>query len=86
MQINMNKRKQYKDGWRIKSNGYIMRRIWDDRYKGEWVYQHRYIMEQYLGRELLFDEKVHHIDDIKTNNNIDNLWLCNTSNHAERYT
>ena len=82
MQTDMNQRKSYKDGWRLKSNGYIMKRIWDDRYKGEWVYQHRYVMEQHLGRELLANEQVHHIDCDKTNNNINNLWLCNISNHA----
>lgn len=82
MQIYMNKRKAYKDGWRVKKDGYVYKRIWDDRYKGEWVYKHRYVMEQHLGRQLKKDEFVHHIDCVKTNNNIDNLWLCNASNHA----
>ena len=82
MQIYMNKRKAYKDGWRIKKDGYVYKRIWDDRYKGEWVYKHRYVMEQHLGRQLKKDEFVHHIDCVKTNNNIDNLWLCSASNHA----
>tara|TARA_R110000824_G_scaffold129621_11_gene291192 strand:- start:6004 stop:6573 length:570 start_codon:yes stop_codon:yes gene_type:complete len=82
MQKHMNKRKVYKDGWRVKSNGYVMKRMWDDRYNGEWVYKHRYVMEQHLGRKLRKDEFVHHIDCVKTNNNINNLWLCNASNHA----
>lgn len=36
---------------------------------------HRYIMEQYLGRKLLPEEHVHHIDGNKTNNDITNLFL-----------
>ena len=83
MQQEMNERKAYKDGWRVKKSyyGYVVKRIWDDRYKGEWVTQHRYNMEQYLGRKLLKSEIVHHIDMDKTNNNISNLWLCTDSQH-----
>ena len=84
MQRKMNKRTIYKDGWRVKKAyyGYVEKRIWDDRYKGEWVKQHRYNMEQYLKRKLLRTEIVHHIDMNKTNNNIENLWLCSQSTHT----
>jgi hypothetical protein len=84
MQKKMNKRTIYEDGWRIKKAyyGYVVKRIWNDRHKGEWVTQHRYNMEQYLGRKLLRTEIVHHIDMDKTNNNINNLWLCNHSTHT----
>jgi len=82
MQIYMNKRKAYKDGWRVKSNGYVYKRMWNNRFKGEWVTQHRHIMEKHLGRELEKDEFVHHIDCVKTNNDINNLWVCNASQHA----
>ena len=83
MQREMNKRTVYKDGWRVKKayHGYVAKRIWDDRHKGEWVTQHRYNMEQYLGRKLLKSEIVHHIDMDKTNNDIGNLWLCTNSQH-----
>jgi hypothetical protein len=87
MQQEMNKRKAHKDGWRVSKahRGYVIKRIWDDRYKGEWVYQHRYNMEQYLDRKLLKTEQIHHIDMDKTNNNIDNLWLCSASEHQSAH-
>ena len=81
MQQEMNERKAYKDGWREKKNGYMYKRIWDDIYKGEWVMQHRWIMEQHVGKEAIIGMHVHHIDMIKTNNDIGNLWLCTDSQH-----
>ena len=41
------------------------------------VYEHRYLVEQALGRLLSKDEIVHHKDGNKLNNSIDNLvTLC----------
>lgn len=39
-------------------------------------YQHRLEMEQFLGRQLECDEMVHHVDENRTNNGIENLELC----------
>lgn len=42
---------------------------------------HRQVMENFLGRPLLKDEHVHHIDFNKTNNNISNLVVVTPKEH-----
>ena len=48
---------------------------------GPQVLEHRYVMEQHLGRKLLTTEIVHHIDGDGLNNNISNLELMSQSDH-----
>jgi hypothetical protein len=50
--------------------GYIEVRV-----NGRWVWEHRYIVEQFIGRELTKDERIHHLNEIPTDNRIDNLML-----------
>lgn len=61
------------------NNGYIRLGTQDKRY------QHRKVMEDYLGRELTREEHVHHIDGNKTNNNIENLMLFATNSEHQKY-
>lgn len=56
-------------------------RRWDNVNKS-WVYEHREIMESYLGRELSSDEHVHHIDGNPKNNSMDNLELVTSGDHC----
>ena len=55
----------------------------DDNGKRIIVDEHRYIMEQHLGRKLKKDEVVHHIDGDKTNNKIYNLEVMKLSKHSK---
>lgn len=41
----------------------------------KYILEHRYVMEQHLGRYLLPEEVVHHIDEDPANNAIENLRL-----------
>lgn len=45
------------------------------------IRQHRWVMEQHLGRKLSTNEHVHHINGKKTDNRIENLEVMTASKH-----
>lgn len=69
-----------KGGKSIDSGGYI--RIYLD---GKQLREHRVLMSQYLGRPLLRNEHVHHINEVKTDNRIENLQLHTDSSHSKNH-
>lgn len=47
-----------------------------------YIYEHRAVMEEYLDRMLQPWETVHHINEIKTDNRVENLFLCTVQEHS----
>lgn len=70
---------KYAKGISLKPNGYyaITRGV----NKGRSL--HVVMMEEKIGRRLFHNECVHHVDQCKTNNNLDNLQLMTKSDHLK---
>lgn len=66
-----------KCNWIISTQGYLVRRS----NNGDFQLQHRFIMEQHLGRKLETNEHVHHKNGVKTDNRLTNLELLIASEH-----
>lgn len=52
---------------------------------GKFVLEHRYLLEQHLGRSLREDEYVHHKNGDRTDNRITNLQIMSNSEHSSKH-
>ena len=75
---------KWKGGRYIASNGYVM--ILNPTHRSAncrgYIYEHRVIMEQYLGRPLEEWEDVHHLNGDTQDNRIENLQLLTHREHS----
>jgi hypothetical protein len=71
----------WKGGTSVGGNGYVRVNHAD----GKHGLEHRVIMEAHLGRPLRHDEHVHHLNEDKADNRIENLRVVSASEHKRLY-
>ena len=74
----------WKGGKKVTDKGYILisKRGYPTTDANGYIFEHRYIMCEYLGRILRNDEIVHHINGKKQDNRIENLKVMTNSEHT----
>lgn len=73
----------YNGGKYIDDKGYvrILRPEHPANIKG-YIYEHRALFEEHLERYLSTWESVHHINEVKSDNRFENLFLCSQQEHS----
>lgn len=81
------KHPHWKGGKVMTDSGYTMIRSPEHPFVNAYGYvrEHRLVMEKHLGRYLTSKEVVHHLNEIKTDNRIENLELTNQSTHVKNH-
>ncbi len=72
-------------GFQRTEKGYIIihKPDWPSANKRGYVREHRYVMEQHLGRSLLPTEDIHHLNHVRTDNRLENLEVLTHSEHSK---
>ena len=77
---------QHGIGRSLNRHGYVILRTPGSRAaRASPKYEHRYVMEQHLGRALERDEHVHHKNGDRQDNRLENLELLSASEHARHH-
>jgi endogenous inhibitor of DNA gyrase (YacG/DUF329 family) len=65
----------------LNPQGYV--KIWEPTLepRRRWVLEHRYVVEQAIGRKLRADEHVHHVNGDKADNRLENLEAIDPTSH-----
>ena len=77
----------WKGGKKYNNQGYVLisKRGYPGTDRNGYMLEHRYVMEQKLGRRLTEDEIVHHKNEVKDDNSPDNLYVENRGKHTIRH-
>ena len=74
----------WRGGKQIAGKGYV--RVYFPNHSKSYrnkVYEHRLVIENYLGRELKNGEEIHHVNGNKTDNRLSNLIVISRSEHMK---
>lgn len=66
-----------------KKNGYMLIYDLNSKLKNKYIPEHRLIMEKHLGRKLKSKEIIHHINENRLDNRIDNLQITTRAEHLK---
>ncbi len=83
---NISKRSISFGSYRYNKEGYILVRApddWPSRRCDGYILEHRFVMEKKIGRSLLKNEVIHHINGMRDDNRIENLELTQTGIHSK---
>ncbi len=75
-------RKPRRSDFHLHNQGY--HKVYDEN-RGKWVFEHRKIMEDHLGRRLGADEIVHHVNEDRADNRLENLRIVDRAWHQRHH-
>ncbi len=83
----MEKNPNWKGGFYKTNNGYIMIKVSEHPFSNTqgYIQEHRLKVEAKIGRYLTKEEKIHHLDENRINNNINNLMLFKNDSEHQKF-